>query len=80
MMKIEILGTGCAKCKSLEKNVRAAVSDMGMQAEIVKVEDINEIMDHGVMITPALFIDGQSVAVGKLLNVEEIKKILAVRK
>ncbi|MBA3044928.1 MAG: TM0996/MTH895 family glutaredoxin-like protein [Candidatus Thermoplasmatota archaeon] len=79
-MKIEILGTGCAKCKSLEKNVRAAVSDMGMQAEIVKVEDINEIMDHGVMITPALFIDGQSVAVGKLLNVEEIKKILAVRK
>ncbi|MDD4307792.1 MAG: thioredoxin family protein [Thermoplasmata archaeon] len=79
-MKIEILGTGCAKCKSLEKNVRQAVSDLGMKAEIVKVEDMNEIIEHGVMVTPALFIDGKSVSVGKLLTVEDVKKLLAVRK
>jgi small redox-active disulfide protein 2 len=79
-MKIEILGTGCAKCKSLEKNVRQAVSELGLKAEIVKVEDMNEIIEHGVMVTPALFIDGRSVSVGKLLNVDEAKKILAVRK
>ena len=79
-MKIEILGTGCAKCKSLEKNVRAAVSELGMKAEIVKVEDMNEIIEHGVMVTPALFIDGKSASVGKLLTVDDIKKLLAVRK
>ncbi|MFO7618464.1 MAG: thioredoxin family protein [Thermoplasmata archaeon] len=79
-MKIEILGTGCAKCKSLEKNVREAVKELGIQAEIIKVEDITEIMNHGVMMTPALFIDGEAAAVGKLLGVEDVKKILAARK
>ena len=79
-MKIEILGAGCAKCKALEKNVRAAVSELGIQAEIIKVEDITEIMNHGVMMTPALFINGEAAAVGKLLGVEDMKKILAAIK
>lgn len=79
-MKIEILGTGCAKCKSLEKNVRTAVNELGVKADVIKVEDMNEIIEHGVMVTPALFIDGKSVSVGKLLTVDDVKKILAVRK
>jgi len=79
-MKIEILGTGCAKCKALERNVRLAVKELGIQADIVKVEDITEIMDHGVMVTPALFVNGESASVGKLLTVEEVKKLLGARK
>ena len=57
MVKIEVLGTGCAKCKSLLKNVEKAVSESGIQAEIIKIDSIQEIMDRGVMMTPALFID-----------------------
>ena len=76
-MKIEILGTGCAKCKSLEKNVREAVKELGIQAEIVKVEDITKIMEYGVMGTPAIVIDGKIVSSGKLLDVAAVKKLLA---
>jgi small redox-active disulfide protein 2 len=76
MMKIEILGTGCAKCKSLLKNVEKAVLESGIQAEIVKVDSIREIMDRGVMMVPALYIDGESKAVGRALSVSEIKKLL----
>jgi len=76
MVKIEVLGTGCAKCKSLAKNVEKAVQELGIQAEVVKVDSIQEIMDRGVMMTPALYIDGQSKAVGKAPSVEEIKKML----
>jgi small redox-active disulfide protein 2 len=76
MMKIEVMGTGCAKCKSLLKNVEKAVSESGVQAEIVKVDSIQEIMDRGVMLTPALYIDGKSVMVGRTATVEEIKKML----
>ena len=76
MVKIEVLGTGCAKCKSLTKNVEKAVSELGIQAEVVKVDSIQEIMDRGVMITPALYIDGKSVMTGKIATVEEIKRML----
>jgi small redox-active disulfide protein 2 len=75
-MKIEILGAGCAKCKALEKNVRQAVKELGVPAEILKVEDIMEIMNYGVMGTPALVIDGDVKSVGKVLGAEDIKKLL----
>ncbi len=75
-MKIEILGTGCAKCKSLAKNEEKAVKETGVQAEIVKVDNIQEIMNRGVMMTPALYIDGESKMVGRTATVEEIKKML----
>ena len=75
-MKIEILGTGCAKCKSLANNVEKAVKETGIQAEIVKVDSIQEIMNRGVMMTPALYIDGESKMVGRTATVEEIKKML----
>jgi small redox-active disulfide protein 2 len=75
-MKIEILGTGCAKCKSLTKNVEKAVKELGIQAEIVKVDNITEIMERGVMMTPALYVDGESKMVGKTATVEEIKRML----
>lgn len=76
MVKIEVLGTGCAKCKSLLKNVEKAVQESGVEAEIVKVDSLQEIMDRGVMMTPALFIDGEAKAVGRAPGVEEIKKLL----
>ena len=76
-MKIEVLGTGCAKCKRLEENVRKAVKEAGLTAEIVKVADINEIVNRGVMMTPALIIDGDTKAVGRVPGVEELKKMLS---
>jgi len=76
MVKIEVLGTGCAKCKSLLKNVEKAVSESGIQAEIVKVDGIQEIMDRGVMMTPALYVDGESKIMGRTATVEEIKRML----
>jgi small redox-active disulfide protein 2 len=75
-MKIEILGAGCAKCKSLERNVREAAKELALNAEIVKVQDINEIIGYGVMSTPALVIDGEVRLAGKLASVEEIKILL----
>ena len=75
-MKIEVMGTGCAKCKSLLKNVEKAVSESGVQAEIIKVDSIKEIMDRGVMLTPALYVDGESKLMGRTATVEEIKKML----
>lgn len=76
MVKIEVLGTGCAKCKSLTKNVEKAVQELGIQAEIVKVDSIQEIMSRGVMLTPALYVDGQSKMAGRTATVEEIKRML----
>jgi small redox-active disulfide protein 2 len=75
-MKIEILGTGCAKCKALYENVKRAVDESGTSAEVVKVEDIPSIMKYGVMSTPALVIDGQVKFSGKLASVGEIKGML----
>ena len=72
-MRIEILGTGCPKCATVTKNVQQAVGALGIQAEIVKVTDITEIAARGVMLTPAVVIDGEIKAVGKVPTVEEIK-------
>ncbi|NMB85784.1 MAG: hypothetical protein A4E44_02348 [Methanosaeta sp. PtaB.Bin018] len=76
MVKIEVLGTGCAKCKSLMKNVEKAVEESGISAEVIKVDSIQEIMNRGVMMTPALYIDGESKVVGRTATVDEIKKML----
>ena len=75
-MKIEVLGPGCAKCKTLYENVRKAVEETGTQAELTKVEDIPSIMKYGVMSTPALVIDGQVKFSGKVASVAEIAAIL----
>jgi len=75
-MKIEVLGTGCAKCKRLEENVRKAVRETGVKAEVVKVQDLDQIISRGVMMTPALIIDGEERAVGRVPSVEEIKAML----
>ncbi|QOG12762.1 thioredoxin family protein [Arcobacter sp. FWKO B] len=71
-MKIEILGTGCAKCKTLEEVAKLAVSKVGGFHEVKKVEDIVEIMNYGVMSTPALVIDGVVKSSGKMLSVDEV--------
>lgn len=76
MVKIEVMGTGCAKCKSLLKNVQKAVEESGTDAEIIKVDSIQEILDRGVMMTPALYIDGKSVLTGRTATVEELKRML----
>jgi small redox-active disulfide protein 2 len=76
MTKIEILGTGCAKCKRLFANAEQAVNDLKITAELVKVEDIAEIVGHGVMLPPALFINGEKRAEGRIPDVNEIKKML----
>ncbi len=77
-MKIQILGTGCPKCQALEQNAREAVEKTGITAEVVKVSDMDDIMEMGVMMTPALAIDGDVKKVGKVLSVEEITRILEV--
>ena len=74
-MKIEILGTGCPKCKALEENAKKAVAEAGIFAQVEKVEDLVEIMNYGVMNTPGLVIDGEVKSTGKLLNSEEIKAL-----
>ncbi len=75
-MIIHVLGTGCSKCKQLEKNTREAVAQVGIDATIIKVEDIMEIMTFKVMSTPALVIDGKVVVKGRVPSSEEIKKLL----
>ena len=75
-MKIEILGTGCAKCKTLYENVKKAVEEIGIEAEIVKVEDIPSIMKYGVMSTPALVVDGKVLFSGKVASAGEIRGLL----
>ena len=75
-MKIEILGTGCAKCTNLYENVQKALEDSGTSAEVLKVQDIPSIMKYGVMSTPALVIDGQVKFSGKVASVAEIKGLL----
>jgi small redox-active disulfide protein 2 len=75
-MNIKVLGTGCPKCKTLEKNAGEAVNELGIEAEITKEEDILKIMSYGVMRTPGLVIDEKVVASGKLLSVNEIKKLI----
>lgn len=71
-MKIEILGTGCPKCKKLTELTEEAVNKLGVSVKIVKVTDINKIIDYGVMVTPALVIDGDVKVAGKMPSKEEI--------
>ena len=75
-MKIEILGSGCPKCKQLEANARKAVEEAKVKAEIVKVTEIDKIVNYGVMSIPAIVIDGEVKAYGRIPDVEEIKKWL----
>ncbi len=77
MKKIQILGAGCPKCKLLTANARAAVEALGIEASVEKVEKIQDIMSFGVMMTPALVVDGQVKSAGKVLGADDIKKFLA---
>jgi len=75
-MKIQILGTGCAKCKKLEENAKEALKKENIQAEVIKITDLEDIMEMGVMITPALAVNGKVFSTGKILSSEEISKII----
>ena len=79
-MKIEILGTGCPKCKKLTELTEEVVNELGVSAEIIKVTDINKIIDYGVMVTPALVIDGDVMVAGKIPEKEEVKKWIDSKK
>lgn len=76
MIKIQVLGTGCGKCVSLQANAEAALRESGVEGEVEKIEDINEIVKFGVMSTPALAINGEVKIVGKVASPEEIKSVL----
>jgi len=75
-MKVQILGTGCPRCRKLEANARKAIEELGIAAEVEKVQDIKEITKFGVMMTPALAINGKVKSTGEIASVEKIKKWL----
>jgi len=75
-MKIQILGTGCAKCKQTEASARQAIKNLGLDSEIEKVTDVNEILDFGIMATPGLAVDGEVKFSGKVPTVGEIEEAL----
>ena len=75
-MLIQIMGTGCTKCEQLQKNTELAVEELKINADVVKISDMDEIMNMGVVITPALAINGDIKSTGKLLSTAEIKKLL----
>ena len=77
MKKIQILGTGCPKCRTLAENAEAAAKELGIEYELVKVTDINEIMKFGVMMTPALAVDGDVKSAGKVMSTDDVKRILS---
>jgi small redox-active disulfide protein 2 len=76
MKKLQILGTGCPKCKKLTENAEAAAKALGLDYELEKVTDVNKIMAFGVMMTPALAVDGEVKVAGKVPGVDEIKGML----
>ncbi len=76
MRKIQILGTGCPKCKKLAENAETAAKDLGVEYSLEKVTQISDIMKFGVMMTPALVVDGQVKTVGKVASPDEIKQML----
>ncbi len=76
-MNIKVLGSGCAKCKKLYGNVEEALRESGMEATLEKVEDINKIIDYGVMMTPALVINENVKSVGKVLSLKDIIKLIS---
>ena len=77
MKKLQILGTGCPKCNTLAANAETAAKNLGIEYELEKVGQISEIMKFGVMLTPALAVDGEVKVVGKVLSPEEIEKLIA---
>jgi small redox-active disulfide protein 2 len=76
MKKVQILGTGCPKCKKLFEAAQQVVKELGIDAEVTKVEDINEILKFNVMMTPALAVDGEVKVVGRIPKPEEIRKMI----
>lgn len=79
-MEIKVLGTGCAKCKSLERTTQQAVTELNLDADVEKVEDIQKIMEYGIMRTPGLVINGKIVLSGKVPKISELKEILTKNK
>lgn len=75
-MEIKVLGTGCANCKALFATVQQAVEQLGIDAQVVKEEDLMKIMEYNVMTLPAIVIDGKVVSKGKKLNVDQVKELL----
>ena len=75
-MKIQILGTGCPKCKTLAANAKRALEELGLDIEIEKIEDIKEIMKFNILMTPGLAIDGNVKSAGRVLSSEEIRKLI----
>ena len=78
-MKIQVLGTGCPKCNKTYENVEQALKDLDISADLEKVKDLKAIMDFGVMVTPALAIDGEVKVAGKIPSVDEIKRLITER-
>ena len=76
-MNIKVLGSGCVKCKKLYANVETALKESHIEATLVKVEDINQIIDYGVMMTPGLVIDEKVVSVGKVISPKDIIKLIS---
>ena len=76
MKKLQILGTGCPKCKELAARTEEAAKELDLEFELVKVSDINDIMSFGVMLTPALAVDGEVKVTGKVPGIDEIKELI----
>jgi len=79
-MEIKVFGPGCPRCKQTEKNAVEALKELNLEAKVIHVSDLKEIMSHGIMMTPGLAIDGKVVCTGKIPNVEEIKKWVSEKK
>jgi small redox-active disulfide protein 2 len=73
-MKIEVLGTGCSKCKKTKEMIEKVLKQSGVEAEVIKVEDIEKILNYGVMVTPAVVIDGEVKVAGKVPDEKDIRK------
>lgn len=79
-MKIEVFGTGCRKCNMLEANVKKALESLGVQAELTKVSDIEQILEKGLVTTPALAIDGEVVVAGRVASVAELTELISSKR
>lgn len=79
-MKIQVLGPGCAKCTKLAETAVAAAQELGIEYELEKISDINQIMAFGVMMTPGLVVDGEVKSVGKVPSLNEVKNMLGLKK
>jgi small redox-active disulfide protein 2 len=79
-MKVEVYGTGCPKCNMLEANVKKVLKNLGVAAEVSKVTDIEEIVNKGLMSTPALAIDGEVVVAGRVASVGELTELISSRR